>query len=137
MFEYYKEKPSKGESPKGQLNLEDCRAVNSGLNHNKHKFVFSVELRDRTYYLVAGSEEEMKSWVSTLCLHCGFSTPRGEDLTALCVYHALCCGCFVLELPCISVVKCPANGLTTVYHVSVYSVPFCVFSHCTMLMVML
>ena len=130
MFEYYKDKPSKGETPKGQLNLEDCRAVNSGLNHNKHKFVFSVELKDRTYYLVAGSEEEMTSWVSTLCLHCGFSTPKGEELTALCAYYALCCGCFVLELPCISVVKWPANGSTTVCHFVYFHIAQCVRVTC-------
>lgn len=80
MFEYYKAKPTKEESPKGQINLEDCKAVNSGLNHNKHKFVFSIELKDRTYFLVAGSTDEMTAWVTTLCSYCGFSNPgTGEN----------------------------------------------------------
>ena len=93
MFEYYKAKPTKEEPPRGLINLEDCRAVNSGLNHNKHKFVFSIELKDRTYFLVADSEDEMTTWVTTLCSHCGFSNPvTGEG----CIMPDVRTSCFVL-----------------------------------------
>lgn len=127
MFEYYKEKPSKGESPKGQINLEDCRAVNSGLNHNKHKFVFSIELKDRTYYLVAGSQGEMTSWVTTLCSYCGFCTPaRGEELSALHTHRGLCCGCFVFTFGCTSVIYTywPFNGLPTKCNFTIFMFHF-------------
>ena len=67
MLEYYKNESDIGEKPKGFINLEDCVAINAALIHKKHKHVFSVELKDRTYYLVASCRAEMQEWVDTLC----------------------------------------------------------------------
>ena len=77
VMEYYK-----GEDGdlKGVVNLEDCKAVHSDLDHKKYKYVFDIETKDRTYYLVASSSEDMKSWVDTICNVCGFNIqiPAGE-----------------------------------------------------------
>ena len=34
---------------------------------------FDIETRDRTYYFVANSAEDMKNWVDTICSVCAFS----------------------------------------------------------------
>lgn len=70
MLEYYK---SVDGDLKGVVNLEDCKAVHADLSHKKYKNVFDIETRDRTYYLVASSPEEMKAWVDTICSMCSFS----------------------------------------------------------------
>lgn len=69
VLEYYKNED--GEVLKGVINLEDCRMVHSDLSHKKYKFVFDIETRERTYYLVAQTQEEMKGWVDVLCQICG------------------------------------------------------------------
>lgn len=69
VLEYYKSED--GELLKGVINLEDCRMVHSDLSHKKYKFVFDIETKERTYYLVAQSQEEMKGWVDVLCHMCG------------------------------------------------------------------
>lgn len=71
IFEYYK---TEGGEKKGVINLEDCTSVNSGLQHKKYQYIFDIETTDRTYYLVAGSEEEMTDWVETLCKVCEFTS---------------------------------------------------------------
>ena len=70
VLEYYK---SEDGELKGVINLEDCKTVHSDLSHKKYKHVFDVETKDRTYYLVASSQEEMKSWVDVLCKVCGLT----------------------------------------------------------------
>ena len=67
MLEYYKVESDVGQKPKGFINLEDCVAINAGLVHKKYKHVFSIELKDRTYYLVASCRAEMQDWVDLLC----------------------------------------------------------------------
>ena len=69
VLEYYKS--ADGEILKGVINLEDCKTVHSDLSHKKYKHVFDVETKDRTYYLVAHTQEEMKEWVEVLCRICG------------------------------------------------------------------
>lgn len=69
VLEYYKS--NDGELLKGVINLEDCRMVHSDLSHKKYKFVFDIETRERTYYLVAQTKVEMKGWVDVLCHICG------------------------------------------------------------------
>lgn len=69
VLEYYKS--NDGEFLKGVINLEDCKMVHSDLAHKKYKFVFDIETKDRTYYLVAQTHEEMKAWVDILCQTCG------------------------------------------------------------------
>lgn len=71
ILEYYKS--ADGALLKGVINLEDCKTVHSDLSHKKYKFVFDVETKDRIYYLVAQSAEEMKSWVDQLCHICGLT----------------------------------------------------------------
>lgn len=36
-------------------------------------FVFDLKTEERTWYLVAESEEDMSRWVSSICLLCGFN----------------------------------------------------------------
>ena len=70
VLEYYK---SVDGDLKGVVNLEDCKAVHADLSHKKYKHVFDIETRDRTYYFVASSAEDMKNWVDTICHVCAFS----------------------------------------------------------------
>ncbi len=60
-----------GDLLKGVINLEDCKSVHSDLAHKKYKYIFDVETRERTYYLVAQSQDEMKGWVDQICMVCG------------------------------------------------------------------
>lgn len=71
ILEYYK---SETGDLKGVINLEDCIIVHSALFHKKHKHVFDITTRDRTYYLVAPSADEMHSWVAVLCQVCEFTS---------------------------------------------------------------
>lgn len=52
--------------------------MHSDLSHKKYKNVFDVETKDRIYYLVAQSQEEMKEWVDVLCRICGL-TVQGKS----------------------------------------------------------
>ena len=47
--------------------------MHSDLAHKKYKYIFGIETKDRTYYLVAQTQEEMKEWVDELCRVCGLS----------------------------------------------------------------
>ena len=84
MLEYYKGED--GEILKGVINLEDCKAVHSDLAHKKYDFVFDIETKFRTYYLVAQTLQEMKAWVDQLCHVCGLSVQGKWSLSlTLCV----------------------------------------------------
>lgn len=81
VLEYYK---SVDGDLKGVVNLEDCKAVHSDLSHKKYKNVFDIETKDRTFYFVASSQEEMKAWVNIICSVCSFSlqnTPPSSTST--------------------------------------------------------
>ena len=56
------------------INLEDCVCIHAALYHKKYKHVFDIQTKDRIYYLVAVSAEEMMSWVQAVCKLCNFST---------------------------------------------------------------
>ena len=71
VLEYYKS--AKHSELKGVINLEDCESLNAGLFHKKYKHVFDLRTKDRTYYLVASSSDEMESWVEVICKICNFS----------------------------------------------------------------
>lgn len=45
-------------------------------------FVFDLKTEERTWYLVAESEEDMSRWVSSICLLCGFN-PTDEGIQSL------------------------------------------------------
>ena len=57
---------------KEPINLNFCRCVESNLNHKHFKYVFSIVTKQRTYYLVAESKEDMETWVEKICNVCGF-----------------------------------------------------------------
>ncbi|ESN92953.1 hypothetical protein HELRODRAFT_189632 [Helobdella robusta] len=69
MLEYYSSK--KLNTKVGIINLEDCDEVLSNLDSDTYKNVFSLHTKhkgkERTYYLVADTEEEMNNWVDQLC----------------------------------------------------------------------
>lgn len=71
---------------KGVINLDHCEQVDLGLKleerNLKFDHVFDIKTPNRTYYLAADTEEEMKSWVNCICKVCGLkSTNEDEDLT--------------------------------------------------------
>ncbi|XP_037335781.2 GRB2-associated-binding protein 1-like [Pungitius pungitius] len=59
------------------INLSLCEQVDAGLSFTKKElessFVFDLRTEERTWYLVAESEEDMNRWVSSICLLCGFN----------------------------------------------------------------
>ncbi|XP_043927247.1 GRB2-associated-binding protein 2 [Protopterus annectens] len=81
VLEYYKNDHSK--KPIRVINLNFCEQVDSGLRFNKKElqdsYVFDIKTSDRTFYLVAETEEEMNKWVRSICLICGFN--QSEDNT--------------------------------------------------------
>ncbi|XP_068121016.1 GRB2-associated-binding protein 2-like [Hyperolius riggenbachi] len=83
VLEYYKNDHSK--KPIRVINLSCCEQVDSGLTFNKKElqdsFVFDIKTSDRTFYLVAETEEEMNKWVRSICQICGFN--QSDEGTAL------------------------------------------------------
>uniref|UniRef100_A0A4X2LCC4 GRB2 associated binding protein 2 n=1 Tax=Vombatus ursinus TaxID=29139 RepID=A0A4X2LCC4_VOMUR len=75
VLEYYKNDHSK--KPLRVINLSFCEQVDAGLTFNKKElqesFVFDIKTSDRTFYLVAETEEEMNKWVHSICQICGFN----------------------------------------------------------------
>lgn len=68
---YYKNEKEK-KPIKDPIKLDNCKCVEANLNHERFKFVFSVVLPQRIYYLVAGTQLEMEDWVDKLIKVCGF-----------------------------------------------------------------
>ncbi|XP_075054718.1 GRB2-associated-binding protein 2 [Mixophyes fleayi] len=82
VLEYYKNDHSK--KPIRVINLGCCEQVDSGLTFNKKElqdsYVFDIKTSDRTFYLVAETEEEMNKWVRCICQICGFNqSEEGAD----------------------------------------------------------
>ena len=75
ILEYYS---SEEGSLKGVVNLEDCMTVHMTLAHKKYNHVFGIETRNRLYFLVASSEDEMKEWVDTITTVCGLVMDEGR-----------------------------------------------------------
>ncbi|XP_029458066.1 GRB2-associated-binding protein 2 isoform X2 [Rhinatrema bivittatum] len=75
VLEYYKNDHSK--KPIRVINLSACEQVDAGLTFNKKElqdsYVFDIKTSDRTFYLVAETEEEMSKWVRSICQICGFN----------------------------------------------------------------
>ncbi|CAG9762314.1 unnamed protein product [Ceutorhynchus assimilis] len=70
---------------KGVIDLDHCEQVDLGLKleekNLKFDHVFDIKTPNRTYYLAADTEEEMKSWVNCICKVCGLkSTNEDEDV---------------------------------------------------------
>lgn len=68
---YYKNEKEK-KPIKDPIKLENCKCIEANLSHERFKFVFSVVLPQRIYYLVAGTQLEMEDWVDKLVKVCGF-----------------------------------------------------------------
>lgn len=45
----------------------------------KFDHVFDIKTPNRTYYLAADTEEEMKSWVTCICRVCGLKSTNEEE----------------------------------------------------------
>lgn len=75
VLEYYKNDHSK--KPIRVIDLHCCEQVDAGLTFKKKEFqdsfVFDIKTSDRTFYLVAETEEEMNKWVRSICQLCGFN----------------------------------------------------------------
>ncbi|KAM9318367.1 GRB2-associated-binding protein 2 [Pholidichthys leucotaenia] len=75
VLEYYKNDHSK--KPIRVIDLQCCEQVDAGLTFKRKEFqdsfVFDIKTLDRTFYLVAETEEEMNKWVRSICHLCGFN----------------------------------------------------------------
>ncbi|KAE8627810.1 hypothetical protein XENTR_v10007170 [Xenopus tropicalis] len=84
VLEYYKNDHAK--KPIRVINLSCCEQVDAGLTFNKKElqdsYIFDIKTNDRTFYLVAETEEEMNKWVRSICQICGFnqSEENGDSL---------------------------------------------------------
>ncbi|XP_018543825.1 GRB2-associated-binding protein 2 [Lates calcarifer] len=83
VLQYYKNQQSR--RPIRTINLNLCEQVDAGLSFTKKElessFVFDLRTEERTWYLVAESEEDMNRWVSSICLLCGFNRLTTKVLT--------------------------------------------------------
>ncbi|XP_077397128.1 GRB2-associated-binding protein 2 isoform X2 [Festucalex cinctus] len=75
VLEYYKNDHSK--KPIRVIDLHCCEQVDAGLTFKRKEFqdsfVFDIKTSERTFYLVAETEEEMNKWVRAICQLCGFN----------------------------------------------------------------
>ncbi|KAK2513408.1 hypothetical protein Q9966_016127 [Columba livia] len=82
VLEYYKNDHSK--KPLRVINLNFCEQVDAGLTFNKKElqdsYIFDIKTSDRTFYLVAETEDDMNKWVRSICQICGFN--QSEENTA-------------------------------------------------------
>ncbi|XP_018548076.2 GRB2-associated-binding protein 3 isoform X1 [Lates calcarifer] len=82
VLEYYQSKNSK--KPIRTIDLKECEVemLNGQLRvkrdfHGKHLFV--VKTSSRIFYLVAKTEEEMNSWISSISQICQFANPEDPE----------------------------------------------------------
>lgn len=68
---------------KGLIDLDRCDQVDLGLKleerNLKFDHVFDIKTPNRTYYLAADTEEEMKSWVTCICRVCGLKSTNEDE----------------------------------------------------------
>lgn len=102
VLEYYKNDHSK--KPIRVIDLHCCEQVDAGLTFKRKEFqdsfVFDIKTSDRTFYLVAETEEEMNKWVRSICQLCGFNQSddsHGREPLPILAALSLChCFCFLL-----------------------------------------
>ncbi|KAM4797574.1 ubiquitin carboxyl-terminal hydrolase 21-like [Urocitellus parryii] len=74
VLEYYKHDRSK--KPLRVINLDLCEQVHAYVTFQEKGlpggFVFDIQTRDRTFYLVAQTNEDLRKWVQSICQVCGF-----------------------------------------------------------------
>lgn len=79
VLEYYKNDHAK--KPIRIIDLHCCEQVDAGLTFKRKEFqdsfVFDIKTAERTFYLVAETEDEMNRWVRSICQLCGFN--QSED----------------------------------------------------------
>ncbi|XP_076832987.1 GRB2-associated-binding protein 2 isoform X1 [Brachyhypopomus gauderio] len=79
VLEYYKSDHAK--KPIRIIDLHCCEQVDAGLTFKRKEFqdnfVFDIKTAERTFYLVAETEEDMNRWVRSICQLCGFN--QSED----------------------------------------------------------
>ncbi|VVC30383.1 Pleckstrin homology domain,PH domain-like [Cinara cedri] len=66
---------------KGQINLNQCEQVDCELKCDscKYQYIFDIKTPERTYYLAAESEEEMKKWIHFVHNICGLKLFTGDS----------------------------------------------------------
>ncbi|XP_069878745.1 GRB2-associated-binding protein 2-like [Dipodomys merriami] len=73
VVEYYKNDSSK--KPQRSIELSLCEAVNPGVTFQRERqpdgFVFGIQTRERTFYLLARTQEDMNKWVESISQICG------------------------------------------------------------------
>ncbi|KAK1786382.1 hypothetical protein P4O66_018073 [Electrophorus voltai] len=83
VLEYYKNDHAK--KPIRIIDLHCCEQVDAGLTFKRKEFqdsfVFDIKTAERTFYLVAETEEDMNRWVCSICQLCGFN--QSEDNRAI------------------------------------------------------
>lgn len=106
VLEYYKNDHSK--KPIRVIDLHCCEQVDAGLTFKRKEFqdsfVFDIKTSDRTFYLVAETEEEMNKWVRSICQLCGFN--QSDDNHG----RRPCHGCSV-SLPLFPFISTPSTFL--------------------------
>ncbi|XP_023246806.1 protein daughter of sevenless-like isoform X2 [Copidosoma floridanum] len=110
ILEYYEGNSKK--KLKGQIDLDQCTEVDSGLQHQHKKriyaHVFKLKTPKRTYYLAADNEADMNKWVHIVCQVCGMKESDGEQRSRVITFDPQ-------ESPPIS----PASSYTSPYiHIS-------------------
>lgn len=59
---------------KGTIDLDQVEQVDAGLSLDrssiKYQFMFDMKTPNRTYYLAAETEEDMRNWVMVICQVC-------------------------------------------------------------------
>ncbi|XP_034522160.1 GRB2-associated-binding protein 2 isoform X1 [Ailuropoda melanoleuca] len=91
VLEYYKNDHSK--KPLRIINLNFCEQVDAGLTFNKKElqdsFVFDIKTSERTFYLVAETEEDMNKWVQSICQICGFNQAEESTESSSCTSNGV------------------------------------------------
>lgn len=68
---------------KGEIDLDQCEQVDTGLTYQSGKisyqFMFDIKTPKRVYYLAADTETEMTAWVDWVCQVCGLRTFASEE----------------------------------------------------------
>lgn len=99
VLEYYKNDHSK--KPLRVINLNFCEQVDAGLTFNKKElqdsYIFDIKTSDRTFYLVAETEDDMNKWVRSICQICGFN--QSEENTGTMRHRSMAKSIFSPVLP--------------------------------------
>ncbi|RXM97339.1 putative asparagine--tRNA ligase, mitochondrial [Acipenser ruthenus] len=86
VLEYYKNDHSK--KPIRVIDLHCCEQVDAGLTFKRKEFqdsfVFDIKTSDRTFYLVAETEDDMNKWVRSICQICGFNQSEENNGISAC-----------------------------------------------------